>query len=155
MSLPELTADVAALRDELAARVGGEVRFDAASRAMWSADASNYRRIPIGVVRPRDAADTEAAMATCREHGVPVLPRGAGTSIAGQAVNAAVVLDFAKHMNRILEIDPAARTARVEPGVVCDALRDAARPHGLTFGPDPSTHNRCTIGGMVGNNACG
>jgi FAD/FMN-containing dehydrogenase/Fe-S oxidoreductase len=153
--LPELTAEVRALRDKLTARVGGEVRFDAASRAMWSADASNYRRIPIGVVRPRDAADVEAAMATCREHGVPVLPRGAGTSIAGQAVNTAVVLDFAKHMTRILEIDPDARTARVEPGVVCDALRDAARPHGLTFGPDPSTHNRCTIGGMLGNNACG
>ncbi|GAA5155523.1 FAD-binding and (Fe-S)-binding domain-containing protein [Pseudonocardia eucalypti] len=135
--------------------MAGEVRFDTASRAMWSADASNYRRIPIGVVRPRDTADAEAAIAVCREHGVPVLPRGAGTSIAGQAVNTAVVLDYAKHCNRILEIDPDARTARVEPGVVCDQLRDAARPYGLTFGPDPSTHNRCTLGGMIGNNACG
>nr|WP_245645685.1 FAD-binding and (Fe-S)-binding domain-containing protein [Pseudonocardia acaciae] len=122
---------------------------------MWSADASNYRRVPIGVVRPRDVADAEAAVAVCREHGVPVLPRGAGTSIAGQAVNTAVVLDFTKHVNNIVSIDPDARTARVEPGVVCDALRDAARPHGLTFGPDPSTHNRCTLGGMIGNNACG
>jgi FAD/FMN-containing dehydrogenase/Fe-S oxidoreductase len=152
---PELTADVRALRDQLVARIGGDVRFDAASRAMWSADASNYRRIPIGVVRPRDEADAEAAMALCREHGVPVLPRGAGTSIAGNAVNTAVVLDFARYMNRVLEVDPDARTAVVQPGVVCDALRDAGRPHGLTFGPDPSTHNRCTIGGMIGNNACG
>ncbi|GAA4557427.1 FAD-binding and (Fe-S)-binding domain-containing protein [Pseudonocardia xishanensis] len=144
-----------ALAADLARVVGGEVRFDAAHRAMWSADASNYRKVPIGVVRPRDAADVEATLAVCREHGVPVLPRGAGTSIAGQAVNTAVVLDFTRHMNRVLELDPDARTARVEPGVICDQLRDAAAPHGLTFGPDPSTHNRCTIGGMIGNNACG
>ena len=155
MSYPEQNADARALSADLAANVAGEVRFDTASRAMWSADASNYRRVPIGVVTPRDAADAEAAVAVCREHGVPVLPRGAGTSIAGQAVNTAVVLDFAKHVNRILEIDPEARTALVEPGVVCDAVRDAAGPHGLTFGPDPSTHNRCTLGGMIGNNTCG
>ena len=134
--------------------VDGPVRFDDASRAMWSADASNYRRVPIGVVRPRDVADVEAAVSVCRAHDVPVLPVGARTSIAGQAVNTAVVLDF-MHLNRILAIDPDARTARVEPGVVCDAVRDAAAPHGLTFGPDPSTHNRCTLGGMIGNNACG
>jgi FAD/FMN-containing dehydrogenase/Fe-S oxidoreductase len=149
--LPPVTRD---LNADLTAAVSGTVRFDAASRAMWSADASNYRRVPIGVVTPRDTGDVEAAIAVCREHGVPVLPRGAGTSIGGQAVNTAVVLDF-KHLNRILELDPEARTARVEPGVVCDALRDAGRPHGLTFGPDPSTHNRCTLGGMIGNNACG
>jgi FAD/FMN-containing dehydrogenase/Fe-S oxidoreductase len=148
---PPAARDLAA---DLTAAVSGTVRFDAASRAMWSADASNYRRVPIGVVAPRNTDDVEAAIAVCREHGVPVLPRGAGTSIGGQAVNTAVVLDF-KHLNRILEVDPDARTARVEPGVVCDALRDAARPHGLTFGPDPSTHNRCTLGGMIGNNACG
>ena len=121
---------------------------------MWSADASNYRRVPIGVVRPRDVADVEAAVSVCRAHDVPVLPVGARTSIAGQAVNTAVVLDFL-HLNRILAVDPDARTARVEPGVICDAVRDAAAPHGLTFGPDPSTHNRCTLGGMIGNNACG
>ncbi|NMH95027.1 FAD-binding oxidoreductase [Pseudonocardia bannensis] len=143
------------LSADLTAAVRGEVRFDAAHRAMYSADASNYRRVPIGVVAPRDAADVEAAIAVCREHGVPVLPRGAGTSIAGQAVNVAVVLDFTKHMGGIVEIDPQARTARVQPGLVLDTLRDAARPHGLTFGPDPSTHNRCTLGGMIGNNACG
>ncbi|MDT7629848.1 MAG: hypothetical protein QOI50_1778 [Pseudonocardiales bacterium] len=154
MSLPDLPPVTRDLNADLTAAVSGTVRFDAASRAMWSADASNYRRVPIGVVTPRDTGDVEAAIAVCREHGVPVLPRGAGTSIGGQAVNTAVVLDF-KHLNRILELDPEARTARVEPGVVCDALRDAGRPHGLTFGPDPSTHNRCTLGGMIGNNACG
>jgi FAD/FMN-containing dehydrogenase len=143
-----------ALRADLLRTVDGPVRFDTASRAMWSADASNYRRVPIGVVAPRDVADVEAALSVCRIHDVPVLPVGARTSIAGQAVNTAVVLDFT-HVNRILEIDPDARTARVEPGVVCDAVRDAAAPHGLTFGPDPSTHNRCTLGGMIGNNACG
>jgi FAD/FMN-containing dehydrogenase/Fe-S oxidoreductase len=121
---------------------------------MWSADASNYRRVPIGVVTPRDAEDVAAAIAVCREHDVPLLPVGARTSIAGQAVNTAVVLDFSR-MNAIVAIDPEVRTARVQPGVVLDALRDAARPHGLTFGPDPSTHNRCTLGGMIGNNACG
>ena len=143
-----------ALRADLLRTVDGPVRFDTASRAMWSADASNYRRVPIGVVAPRDVADVEAAVSVCRTHDVPVLPVGARTSIAGQAVNTAVVLDFGQ-VNRILSIDPDARTARVEPGVICDALRDAGAPHGLTFGPDPSTHNRCTLGGMIGNNACG
>ncbi len=148
------TASSPDLRADLLRTVDGPVRFDTASRAMWSADASNYRRVPIGVVAPRDVGDVEAALSVCRAHDVPVLPVGARTSIAGQSVNTAVVLDFI-HLNRILEIDPDARTARVEPGVVCDAVRDAAAPHGLTFGPDPSTHNRCTLGGMIGNNACG
>ncbi|HEY0814814.1 MAG TPA: FAD-binding and (Fe-S)-binding domain-containing protein, partial [Pseudonocardia sp.] len=142
------------LAAELARAVRGTVRFDAGTRAMFSADASNYRRVPIGVVTPRDADDVEAAVAVCSAHDVPLLPVGARTSIAGQAVNTAVVLDFSR-MNAILALDPDARTARVQPGVVLDALRDAARPHGLTFGPDPSTHNRCTLGGMIGNNACG
>jgi len=144
-----------ALAADLARAVRGEVRFTAADRAMYSADASNYRRVPLGVVAPRDTEDVAAALAVCRAHDVPVLPVGARTSIAGQAVNLGVVLDFTRHMNRILDLDPAARTARVQPGAICDVVRDAARPHGLTFGPDPSTHNRCTIGGMIGNNACG
>ncbi|HEY4420383.1 MAG TPA: FAD-binding and (Fe-S)-binding domain-containing protein [Pseudonocardia sp.] len=156
MSTPHPTAsDTTDLHADLAKAVRGPVRFDTATRAMYSADASNYRRVPIGLVTPLDPDDVEAAVSVCSTHGVPVLPRGAGTSIAGQAVNTAVVLDFAKHLNRVLEIDPEARTARVQPGLVLDALRDAARPHGLTFGPDPSTHNRCTLGGMIGNNACG
>ncbi|MBC8093879.1 MAG: FAD-binding oxidoreductase, partial [Pseudonocardia sp.] len=122
---------------------------------MYAQDASNYRRVPIGLVTPVDTDDVEAAISVCSTHEVPVLPRGAGTSIAGQSVNTAVVLDFSKHLNVIESIDPEARTARVQPGVVLDKLRDAGRPHGLTFGPDPSTHNRCTLGGMIGNNACG
>ena len=155
MSTTDLTSPTTALAADLAKVVGGDVRFDAAHRAMWGSDASNYRKVPLGVVSPRDEADVEAALAVCREHGVPVLGRGAGTSIGGQAVNTAVILDFTRYMNKVLEIDPDARIGRVQPGVICDQLRDAAAPHGLTFGPDPSTHNRCTIGGMVGNNACG
>nr|WP_308282547.1 FAD-binding and (Fe-S)-binding domain-containing protein [Pseudonocardia nigra] len=155
MSRSALPPDVADLHADLVRAVRGPVRFDTATRAMYSADASNYRRVPLGLVTPVDTDDVEAAVSVCSTHEVPVLPRGAGTSIAGQAVNTGVVLDFTRHLNRVLEIDPAARTARVEAGVVCDALRDAARPHGLTFGPDPSTHNRCTLGGMIGNNACG
>jgi FAD/FMN-containing dehydrogenase/Fe-S oxidoreductase len=150
-----IPSDVTDLDAALNGAVRGRVRFDTATRAMYSADASNYRRVPIGVVEPVDTDDVEAAVAVCSAHEVPILPRGAGTSIAGQAVNTAVVLDFTKHLDRILSIDPAARTAVVQPGVVLDTLRDAARPHGLTFGPDPSTHNRCTLGGMIGNNACG
>src|SRR5205814_7537321 len=103
----------------------------------------------------RDADDVKQAVAVCRQQGAPVLPRGAGTSLAGQCCNVAVVLDFTKYMNRILEIDPAGRRARVEPGVVLDTLRNAAEAHHLTFGPDPSTHSRCTLGGMIGNNSCG
>ncbi|MGH3488960.1 MAG: FAD-binding and (Fe-S)-binding domain-containing protein [Actinopolymorphaceae bacterium] len=139
----------------LAKVVRGAVRFDAGSRAMWSADASNYRHVPIGVVQPYDVDDVLATLDVCHRLGVPVLPRGAGTSIGGQAVNTAVVLDFSRHLNAILDIDPGTRRARVQPGVVLDDLRAAARPHGLTFGPDPSTHSRCTLGGMIGNNACG
>ncbi len=145
----------AALEKELKRTLRGEVRFDAGSRALFSCDASNYRQIPIGLVVPRDAEDVIRAVATCRKFGAPVLPRGAGTSLAGQSCNVAVVLDFTKYMNRILELDPAGKFARVEPGVVLDTLRNRAEAHHLTFAPDPSTHNRCTIGGMIGNNSCG
>ncbi|GAA4876288.1 FAD-binding and (Fe-S)-binding domain-containing protein [Kitasatospora terrestris] len=147
------TADLArALRSTLR----GEVRFGAAERAVYSQDASNYRQVPRGVVKPADADDVRAAVALCREYGVPVVPRGAGTSIGGQATGpGAVVLDFRRHLNRVLAVDPGTRTARVEPGAVLDDLQAAARPYGLRFGPDPSTHSRCTLGGMIGNNACG
>nr|WP_277441221.1 FAD-binding and (Fe-S)-binding domain-containing protein [Streptomyces sp. SPB162] len=137
------------------AAVRGTVAFDAGARALVTMDASNYRRVPLGVVAPRDADDVAAALAVCREHGVPVVPRGGGTSIAGQATGVGVVLDFTRHMRAIEHIDPEARTAVVRPGVVLDDLRAAAARHGLTFGPDPSTHSRCTLGGMIGNNACG
>lgn len=133
----------------------GEIDFGAAARALTTMDASNYRRVPVGVVAPRDADDVAAALAVCAEAGVPVVPRGGGTSIAGQATGIGVVLDLTRHMNALVSVDPEARTAVVQPGLVLDRLRDAVRPHGLTFGPDPSTHSRCTLGGMIGNNACG
>src|ERR1700677_2598855 len=143
----------AALEKELKREVRGEVRFDRGSRAMYATDGSNYRQIPIGLVVPHDAEDVVAAVAACRKYSAPVLARGAGTSLAGQSCNVAVVLDFTKYMNRILEIDPRQGFARVQPGVVLDTLRDRAEIHQLTFAPDPSTHNRCTIGGMIANNS--
>ncbi|MFD8002888.1 FAD-binding and (Fe-S)-binding domain-containing protein [Streptomyces mirabilis] len=133
----------------------GEVAFDVTARALTTMDASNYRRVPLGVVRPRDADDVAAALSVCRAHGVPVVPRGGGTSIAGQATGTGVVLDVTRHMDQIVALDPEARTAVVQPGVVLDRLQEAAAPHGLRFGPDPSTHSRCTLGGMIGNNSCG
>jgi FAD/FMN-containing dehydrogenase/Fe-S oxidoreductase len=145
----------AELENELKRVVKGEVRFDRGSRALYAADGSNYRQIPIGLVVPRDDDDVIATVAACRKFGAPVLPRGAGTSLAGQTCNVAVVLDFTKFMNRILEINPAGQFARVQPGVVLDTLRNKAEEHQLTFGPDPSTHSRCTLGGMIGNNSCG
>ncbi|MFJ1773362.1 FAD-binding and (Fe-S)-binding domain-containing protein [[Kitasatospora] papulosa] len=139
----------------LARSVHGEVESDATARALTTMDASNYRRVPQAVVAPRDADDVAETLRVCREHATPVVPRGAGTSIAGQATGTGVVLDFTRHMRRILELDPGSRTAVVQPGVILDDLRAAAAPHGLTFGPDPSTHSRCTLGGMIGNNSCG
>jgi FAD/FMN-containing dehydrogenase/Fe-S oxidoreductase len=149
------TLDVARLEAELRGRVRGEVRFDDGSRALYATDASNYRQVPIGVVIPRSVEDVVAAVAVCHAHGAPLLPRGGGTSLCGQCCNVAVVLDFSKYLNRVLEIDPATCTARVQPGVVLDDLRDQARQHGLTFAPDPATHNHNTLGGMIGNNSCG
>ncbi|MDT0572246.1 FAD-binding and (Fe-S)-binding domain-containing protein [Streptomyces sp. DSM 3412] len=142
----------AALR---AAGVRGETAFDATARALTTMDASNYRRVPLGVVAPRDADDVAAVLSVCRDHGVPVVARGGGTSIAGQATGTGVVLDFTRHLNRLVSLDPEARTAVVQPGLVLDRLQEAAAPHGLRFGPDPSTHSRCTLGGMIGNNSCG
>jgi FAD/FMN-containing dehydrogenase/Fe-S oxidoreductase len=143
------------LEAELKRKVQGEVRFDRGSRALYATDASNYRQVPIGLVIPRDPEDVIAAVEACRKYDAPILPRGAGTSLAGQCCNVAVVLDFTKYMNRILEIDPDRKIARVQPGVVLDSLRNRTEIHHLTFAPDPSTHNRCTIGGMIGNNSCG
>ena len=143
------------LASDLRRELRGEVRFDAGSRALYATDSSNYRQVPIGVVIPRDVDDVVAAVEMCARHDAPVLPRGGGTSLAGQCCNVAVVMDLAKYVNRVLDVDPAERIARVEPGLVLDTLQDAARPHGLTFGPDPATHNHCTIGGMLGNNSCG
>jgi FAD/FMN-containing dehydrogenase/Fe-S oxidoreductase len=148
-------SDSAVLAAALRRVVGGEVRFDGGSRALYATDGSNYRQIPIGVVIPRDNDDVMAAISTCREHEAPVLCRGAGTSLAGQCCNVAVVIDFSKYMANILELDPERRMARVQPGVILDHLRAAAEKHNLTFGPDPASHSRCTLGGMIGNNSCG
>src|SRR6202047_5369869 len=147
--------DAVALADALRAEIRGEVGFDDSSRALYATDGSNYRQVPIGVVLPRDVDDVIATISIAREYGAPILCRGGGTSLAGQCCNVAVVLDFSKYMANIIEIDPAERIARVQPGVVLDNLRNAAEKHHLTFGPDPATHDRCTLGGMIGNNSCG
>ncbi len=147
--------DAPALEGALRRHLRGDVRFDSGSRALYATDGSNYRQVPIGVVIPRDTEDVLAAVALCREHRAPLLSRGGGTSLAGQCCNVAVVLDFSKYMARILEIDPERRIARVEPGAILDHLRAEAEKHHLTFGPDPATHDRCTLGGMIGNNSCG
>ncbi|MGW3934645.1 FAD-binding and (Fe-S)-binding domain-containing protein [Streptomyces phaeochromogenes] len=147
--------DLGELRSELRKAVRGEVAFDVTARALTTMDASNYRRVPLGVVAPRDADDVAAALSVCSRLRVPVVARGGGTSIAGQATGTGVVLDFTRHMNRVVSLDAQARTAVVQPGVVLDRLQETAAPHGLRFGPDPSTHSRCTLGGMIGNNSCG
>ncbi|MFE6333235.1 FAD-binding and (Fe-S)-binding domain-containing protein [Streptomyces sp. NPDC057798] len=143
------------LEAELRKVVRGDVGFGATARALVTMDASNYRRVPLGVVAPRDADDVAAVLEVCRAHAVPVVPRGGGTSIAGQATGTGVVLDFTRYLNRLVSLDPESRTAVVQPGLVLDRLQEAAAPHGLRFGPDPSTHSRCTLGGMIGNNSCG
>jgi len=148
-------ADAADLAHALRRAVSGGARFDAYSRHLYSRDASMYAIEPLGVVFPRDGDEAAAVVATAAEFGVPVLPRGAGTSLAGQAVGRAVVMDFSRHMSRVLEIDASARRARVQPGVVAEQLNQAAAPHGLMFGPDTSTGNRATLGGMIGNNSAG
>jgi len=125
------------------------------TRGRYAYDASNYRVVPTGVPFPRDAADVCRILAECRAAGLPVTCRGAGTSMAGNAVGPGVVLDFSRHMNRVLSIDPGARTATVEPGIVLDDLQAELAPHGVMFAPDPSSHSRATMGGMVGNDACG
>ncbi|HJR80335.1 MAG TPA: FAD-binding and (Fe-S)-binding domain-containing protein [Anaerolineales bacterium] len=150
-----MSLDAPSLASELRRTLEGEVRFDSGSRALYATDASNYRQVPIGVVVPKSVDDVIATIELCRNYGTPVLPRGGGTSLAGQCCNTAVVLDFTKYLNQILEIDPRRRLARVQPGVVLDELRTAAEVKGLTFGPDPATHTHCTLGGMIGNNSCG
>ena len=146
---------VDALEAELRSELRGEVRFDAGSRALYATDGSNYRQVPIGLVIPLDEADVVATIKACRDVGAPILPRGAGTSLAGQCCNVAVIMDFSKFLNRIITLDPEAKVARVQPGIVLDRVRDAAEVHHLTFAPDPATHSRCTLGGMIGNNSCG
>src|SRR5581483_10006738 len=148
--------DRRSLASDLRAAIEGEVRFDTGRRALYATDASNYRMPPVGVVIPRRVDELVEIHRVCREHGAPIVLRGGGTSLAGQGCNAAVLLDCSKYLREILEIDPDRRLARVQPGCVLDHLRGvAAEKYGLTFGPDPSTHAYCTIGGMLGNNSCG
>src|SRR5437868_8932598 len=147
--------DVNGLRAELERNVEGEARFDAGSKAMYAVDASNYRQVPIGVVIPRSKEDVVQTVAACRKFGAPLLSRGGGTSLAGQCCNTAIVIDWTKYLHNILEINPAERYARVQPGTICDDLRKAAAKFNLTWGPDPATHNHCVFGGMIGNNSCG
>ena len=143
------------LESRLKATLRGDVLFDLGSRALYAADSSNYRQLPVGVIVPKDAADVEAALSACRAMGAAVLPRGAGTSLAGQCANVAVVFDYSRYMKSLKDIDPQAKLAHVQPGIVLDRLREAAEVHHLTYAPDPATHSRCTLGGMIGNNSCG
>src|ERR1700757_5238769 len=147
--------DVSGLKRALERAVAGEVRFDAGTRAMYANDFSIYRAVPIGVVIPTGPDDVVAAIAVCREFRAPVLPRGTGTAPSGQTTNVAVVFDYSKYYNEIVELDPENKRAVVQPGVICDQLRNAAENHNLTYGPDPATHEYCTFGGMLGNNSCG
>lgn len=152
-SFPQAAAEV--LATDLRGRIQGEVRFDNGSRALYATDASNYRQVPIGVVLPRHKEDVIETVAICRQHQAPVLARGGGTSLAGQCCNTAVIMDMSKYLRRVLKLDPERRRAMVEPGCVLDFLRDQAERHQLTFGPDPSTHDHNSLGGMIGNNSCG
>jgi len=147
--------DASALEGELRRVVAGEVRFDAGSKALYATDGSNYRQVPIGVVIPKSRQDVIETVAACRKFGAPLLSRGGGTSLAGQCCNVAVVIDWSKYLHNVLALDPEHKHARVQPGTICDTLRNAAKPYTLTWGPDPATHDHCTFGGMLGNNSCG
>ncbi len=148
--------DVRGLEHDLALAVEGDVRFRPGDRALYATGGSNYRQLPIGVVIPRTTDDVVEIMRVCRDYRAPVLAHGGGTSLAGQSCNVAVVVDFSKYLNQLVELDPERRLARVQPGLILDHLRKPAEAeHQLTFGPDPSTHDHCTFGGMIGNNSCG
>src|SRR5215470_11310833 len=143
------------LAAELRTAITGEVRFDDGTRALYAVDGSNYRQTPIGVVIPRTIDDVIKTVALARKHGAPLLPRGGGTSLAGQSCNVAVIIDFSKYLNQIIELNAKEKYAWVQPGVVLDHLRKRANEFDLTFAPDPSTHEYCNLGGMIGNNSCG
>lgn len=143
------------LERDLRSRVDAEVRFDSATRAVYSTDSSNYRQLPLGVVVPRSVEAAAVAVQVCREHEVPVISRGGGTSVAGQGTNSALMIDWTKYCHALISVDAEARTCVVEPGIVLDRLNAQLAEHGLRFGPEPATHMNCTIGGMIGNNSCG
>src|SRR3954468_21560772 len=147
--------DAGALERALRSRIRGEVRFDDGARALYATDGSNYRQVPIGVVVPKTAQDLAEPVACAREAGAPIVARGGGTSLAGQCCNVALVVDCSKYLNRIVWLDPEERRAGVQPELVLDPARGRAEELLLAFAPDPSAHNHCTLGGMIGNNSCG
>ncbi|MFL5798105.1 MAG: FAD-binding and (Fe-S)-binding domain-containing protein [Actinomycetota bacterium] len=151
----EIELNSKSLERDLARALQGEVRFSAGDRALYATDGSNYRQVPIGVVCPKSTDDIVATIEICRDHGAPIVNRGGGTSLAGQTCNVAVVIDSGKHLRRTIELNQAEQYARVQPGVVRDDLNNRAKEFHLTFAPDPSTHEYCTLGGMIGNNSCG
>jgi FAD/FMN-containing dehydrogenase len=144
-----------ALKADLERALGASADFGAQAKALYATDASNYRQVPIGVVTPRSYDEVVEAVRIAREHDAPIVARGGGTSLAGQGCNVALCIDFSRHLHRVIDIDPLNSTARVEPGCILDRLNDAAAPAGLIFGPDPATHSRNTLGGMIGNDSCG
>ncbi len=154
-NLPGVPEEDQARAAELERRLGARLRLDLTTRGAYTSDASLYRRFPAAVLEPEGVDDVRAGIELARLRGWPVVGRGGGTSVAGNAIGEGLVIDTSRRMNRVLDIDPVARTARIQPGVICDQLKEAAAAHGLTYGPDPSTHSRCTVGGMVSNNACG
>lgn len=143
------------LRVDLRRQVRGEVRFDVGGRAAYAMDSSNYRQVPMAVVTPRDIDDAVAAIAVCHRRGAPILSRGGGTSLAGQTTNEAVVLDWTKYCHHLVSVDEDASSCIVQPGIALDELNRHLTDAGLMFGPRPSTHRSCTLGGMIGNNSCG
>ena len=152
---PDYRKEARELEAHLKPRIAGEVRFDTGTRAAYATDHSIYRAVPVGVIVPRNVDDVLATVDACRARSVPILGRGCGSSLSGQSTNVAVVIDFSKYMNRILAFDPEGGMAKVEPGVINDTLRNKAKQHGMTFAPDPATHQWCTLGGNIGNNSCG
>ncbi|MGW2856585.1 FAD-binding oxidoreductase, partial [Streptomyces sp. NPDC001215] len=155
MSKPVLGEPLDALVRALRTETDAEVRFDSGSRGAYSTDGSNYRQVPLGVVVPRTVEAGARAVAVCARFDAPVLSRGGGTSLAGQTTNAAVVIDWTKYCHALVAVDPDARTCVVEPGIVLDELNRRLSDHRLQFGPKPSTHSHCALGGMIGNNSCG
>lgn len=147
--------EIGDIADRLKGRIEGEVRMDRYNRLLYSTDASIYQMVPVGVVVPKSADDVEAALLTAKEFGIPVMPRGGGTGLAGQTTNHALVIDFSKYMRNLIEVSPEERWARVQPGIVNNHLSAAVRQYGLMYGPDPVTSQRATVGGGIGNNSCG
>lgn len=149
------STDPKTIIQELKSAISGEVKFDPGSRALYSTDSSNYRQVPLGVVLPKTEEEVIKTVRICNKYKLPILTRGTGTSLAGQTTNHCVIIDCSRYLNNVLWIDPNNKKARVQPGTVIDAVNREANRHGLRFGPDPSTHVSCSIGGMIGNNACG